>query len=745
MMPKTYLNILRGGIYASLLCILFVFTSLLFPYITSKQIPFNIMMEIFGAVWLVFIIQFPAWRPKFSYIFFGLGAFFFALLVSTIFGVDFNLSFWGDIERMLGWFHLFHFLIFYFIIITVFRDEKDWRRLFIAFTLTAFYASMVGIFQHFGIIESPYGSARITSVIGNAAYVGSFAIVSLYFTAVLFLREKAAGLKILYGLAGLAALMALIYSGTRGAYLGFAVGLTLAFFIFALFGKNKKLKIASLSGAIIIIIAVSLLMAFKNSAIIKGSPFLSRVTHISLSDPTLNTRFISWQAALKDFPNHPILGTGFGNFAITFDKYFDPKFYDYTKAETYFDRAHNNLIDIASTAGLFGLLAYLSVFAAAGYYLVSGFKKEKISLNDFSLMTTLIIAYFIQNLVVFDALATYIPLMIMLGYIYFLSADAEDNINAKAINIKPDQSPFLAVVIALIALFVVYQYNIKPLYMLKGTIDGQYAIAAGEGLEAATEKYKKALSYDTPLDRDSRNTFVRLVMQSFSQLDSMGEEKKAGIINYTIEQAEKNVRYNPDDSMNQMTFGQILNMASGAAKDENSAKQYSLRAEEAINKSIEASPGRPPIYFEKAQIYLTRGDFDEAIKILIYAVGLNENYPDGYCHLSRIYLFKKDEAKAFSNLDKCLDLGGAGTISSLQFVLGAIGHYQKAGDTGKVIALLSRAGELDPKNSAYPIELAKIYAQAGDRENAKAAAKRAGEIDPGVKDAADQFIRGLGN
>jgi putative inorganic carbon (HCO3(-)) transporter len=701
------------------------------------------MMEILGAVWLVFVISYPAYRPKFSYISFGLGAFFLALLTSTIFSVDFNLSFWGDIERMLGWFHLFHFLIFYFIIITVFREWKDWQKLFIAFTLTAFYVSLVGILQHFEIVKSPYGSARVVSVIGNAAYVGSFAIFSLYFTGILFVREKSAAIKVVCGLVALAMFLLLLYSGTRGAYLGFAAGVTLAFLIFAIFGKSRKLKILSLSGAIVVIIAGSLLMAFKNSAAIMGNPFLSRVTHISLSDPTLNTRFISWKAALKDFPNHPILGTGFGNFAVTFDKYFDPKFYDFTKSETYFDRAHNNLIDIASTAGLFGLLSYLSVFAAAGYYLVSGLRKEKISLSDFSLMTTLIIAYFIQNLVVFDALATYIPLMIMLGYIYFLSSPPLI-LKGEKVD-KGIKGPYLPAVIGLIALFVIYQYNIKPLFMLKGTIDGQYAIAAGEGLEAAAEKYKKALSYNTPLDRDSRNTFVRSIMQNYSQLEALGEEESEELLKFAISQAEKNVGHNPGDSMNQMTLGQILNLASGIVKDKSIAGGYSLRAEEAINKSIEASPGRAPIYFEKAQIYLTRGNIDEAIKILDYAVSLNENYPDGYCHLSRIYLFKKDEAKAFSSLDKCLDLGGAGTISSLQFVLGAVGHYQQAGDTGKVIALLSRAGELDPKNSAYPIELAKIYAQAGDRENAKAAAKKAGEIDPGVKDAADAFIRELGN
>lgn len=73
---------------------------------------------------------------------------------------------------------------------------------------------------------------------------------------------------------------------------------------------------------------------------------------------------ISWRGAVKDFHNHPVIGVGFGNYAIIFDKMFDSKFYNYATGDTYFDRAHNNLIDIASTTGLVGLITYLSIFSS---------------------------------------------------------------------------------------------------------------------------------------------------------------------------------------------------------------------------------------------------------------------------------------------------------------------------------------------------------------------------------------------
>ena len=116
MSEKSYLRILQAGVIASLFIVLFVFPSLLFPYISSKQLSFNILMEILAAVWLVFILRYPAYRPKLNLIIYGLLSYFAVILISAFTGVDFNLSFWGDIERMLGFFHLFHFLIFFFII-----------------------------------------------------------------------------------------------------------------------------------------------------------------------------------------------------------------------------------------------------------------------------------------------------------------------------------------------------------------------------------------------------------------------------------------------------------------------------------------------------------------------------------------------------------------------------------------------------------------------------------------------------
>jgi len=734
---KIYLNILKTGVYFSFASVFFVFTNLLFPYITSKQIYFNVLMEILIVFWLALIIKYPAMRPKPSYITFGLAAFFSALLISSIFGVDFNLSFWGDIERMLGWFHIAHFFLFYLIIITVFRDKRDWRNLFIVSLCASVLVCL------YSLLKIPY------STIGNTAYVSGYAIFNLYFALILFLRrrdeEKSRRLdwfiSALYLAVALIMLLVMRVTHTRGAYVGLGVSFLLFFVLYVLYGQSKKIKIYSFSAVAAAVVIVSLVFMFPKSSLVANSTILNTISQISSKQVTFQTRLISWQGALKDFPNHVLLGTGYGNFAVTFDKYFDPMFYSYTPTETYFDRAHNNLVDLASTAGLLGLMAYLSIFAAVGYYLFKAKKQGKVSANEFILLVCLFTAYFIQNLAVFDSLPTYICLMLVLGYVYWLINGSEEEEFNDSEGLTNKELAVLAFA-GLIFLSIIYQYNIKVFKMLNGTINGQTQFAKGD-IAAGVKEYKKALSINTPLDRDSRASLINAINGRQSELLALGEPAKA-IADYAITLAEENVKLNPADSMMQMQLAQSLNAAAFINEnDKNKFSFYSGRALEAINKSIEASPRRITIYFSKAQIYISRNDKDNAIKTLQYAVGLNEKYSESVCYLAKVGIYFKEEAIGYEALDKCLDLGGAGYISPVDFVKIALNYYTEKKDLPRLLRLYERWANLEPSNAKILVNLALLYAEAGEKDKAIATAEKAGALDSSLTSAAEEFVRKL--
>lgn len=737
MKQKTYLTILKSGIYLSFICVYFVFKNLLFPYITSKQIPFNIIIEILFIFWLAFIIKYPSYRPKKSFITGGLAGFFAIITLSCFTGVDLNLSFWGDIERMLGVFHLLHFLAYYFIIITVFRDWKDWRNLFIVSVSAAFILCFYGLANNIAY-----------STVGNTAYVSGYAIFNIFFALILIFRrlqisgrgkENNWWIVGLYSIAVITMLAMFKLTHTRGAYVGLGLGILTMLLLFIILNKSKKIKIYSFSAIVLFALCIAMVFTHPQSSIVQNSSILNTMTQISSKAVTFQTRIISWKAALKDFKNHPILGTGHGNYAITFDKYFDPLFYNYTRSETYFDRAHNNVVDIASTTGALGLLAYLFILGAAMFYLIKGYKKEKINIYEFILLISLMVAYFVQNLAVFDSLITYISLMIMLGYIYWLSQDEAPEYEE---NKELDNNEIYSLaIIGLVILIVLYQFNVKPWKMLDGTIKGQLAFAQGDFI-GGVDVYKKALSYNTVLDRDSRDSLIRMVSSNSSALDSLDKAKAREILEYVIGLSEKNIAYNKHDSLMLLEHAQLLAIASQSNQDK--FAYYSDRALEAVNASIDASPGRIPIYYTKAQILASRGEKDKAIETLQQAESLNDKYFDSFCQLSKFYFYFKDEAKGFAEMDKCVDKGGASLLAPADYVKSIATHYIENKDWSRAARLYEVMAQLDKTDPAILVDLAKMYGQAGDKAKAVETANKVIELDPRLKDSSEKFIRSLG-
>ncbi len=743
MSQKNLVWLLKGGVFLTFFCIFFVFKNLLFPFITSKQIPFNVLVEILTFFWVYLIIKYPAWRPKKSYITWGLVAFFAIALLSGIIGVDWNLSFWGDIERMLGWFHVIHFFLFYLIIITVFRTRADWYALFA-------WSVAIACLESLSVLtgERRYGT------IGNTAYVSGYLIFNLFFAVQLFFWEKNWWVRWIYPLTLPLMLAAFKTANTSGAYVGLAAGIFVSLGLWGFLASNKKTKQISL--AVLAVLALLTVFAFthKENPVLKKMPTVYKVVKgISFKKNTFQTRLISWQAAWydwRDTPSHILTGTGFGNFAITFDKYFNPKFYLFTSSETYFDRAHNNLIEIASTTGLPGLLAYLSIFAAAFWYLYLAYRRQRVSLADFALISGLIVAYFVQNLAVFDSFVTYLSLMVLLGYIYFLASPRQELAYAEAGPLATKQ--FLAVLgCGLFVLFSVYNYNYLPYKMLDYTIQGQVYLSQGQ-IDKAIEAYKQALSFHTGLDRDSRTSLIRYFVSRPSVLSKLPADKAKNIVDYLIELGKKNVQYNPRDSLNLMLLAQTYNLA--ASLNRNNPEKfsyYSKLAEETIDRSIAATPGRVPVYFSKAQIYLTRGETDKAIEIMKYATSLEDDFYSGHCQLARMYWLLSQRNEKYKNLkpegikeaSRCLETGGVGQLDD-NLRKEFLQYYWDHQDYQQALKIAEYQARHNKKNADLWVNLAKIYEKLGDFDQARQAAEKAVEANPAYQAAAQKFIANLG-
>ncbi|MFA5163157.1 MAG: O-antigen ligase family protein [Patescibacteria group bacterium] len=678
MKPKVYLLILRLGVFLSLLTVFLVFRNLLFPYITSKQLVLNILMEFLLAITLVFWWKFPSYRPKKSWITWGLISYFIAIIASLFVTIDFNLSFWGDAERMLGLFHLFHFLILYFIIITAFREKKDWKLLFLASILVAVVESYFCLKG-----QLAYGT------IGNTAYVSGYLIFNLFFAAILFLKSKSKLWRWLYLIPVVIMLFAFRRANTSGAIIGLGISVLLFLFLFGFFQRNKKLKYWTLGIASVLVLGVIFVFSQSQSDWFQSS---TRLRNLTSQKSTFQTRLVSWRGAAADFKFHPILGVGYGNYASVFDRQFDPKFYNYSRTETYFDRAHNNLIDIVTTTGLLGLLAYLSIFVALFYYLFLYFKPilrdyrggeegSSRQLAEVFLIVSLVVAYFIQNLAVFDSLVTYMGLMIILAYVYYLvqikPEDGEEEARP-AIKSKTEYIALGSVII--VALVFIYTFNVRPWRMFVNTINSYSQTLSGDVVNGLNS-YREALDSNTGLERDARFSFIGLISTNPAVLSYLTPAEAQDTLAYTVSLAQKNLSYNEEDSLGQLQLAQIADLGARVNyQDQVLFERYSTLSLNAIDAAIKASPRRPTLYFAKAQLLLARGDKEGTIESMKYGISLNPEYPDGHCQLALIYILLDDDEASYPYVTSCLDNKGQFAFPEKALTIWAK-HYTALKDT----------------------------------------------------------------
>ena len=119
----------------------------------------------------------------------------------------------------------------------------------------------------------------------------------------------------------------------------------------------------------------------------------------------------------KGILEKPVLGWGWENFNVPFNKYFNPVITRDIGSRPWYDRAHNVIVETGVATGILGLLIYLSIFAWAIKLLWQSREHKKNILDGNLFLIILLLIYFLQNLFVFDTLNSYLMLFLILAFI----------------------------------------------------------------------------------------------------------------------------------------------------------------------------------------------------------------------------------------------------------------------------------------------------------------------------------------
>lgn len=417
--------------------------SLYFPFVSGKVYIFRLLVGISFALWIFLILGQPRRYaiPFKNPLVIATLLFFAALLLTAFLGVDPIHSLFSNIERADGVLQFGYWVLYFLMLASVFKTKKDWKIFF-----GVFVAVLATIAAGAWIDYTP----RLAGAFNNPSYLGGLMLFAIGATALLWNlltgrrpqnsqpqylgsskkqkksrhRENSQNnqRQTLISIAAFVLLLfffiTIIFTQTRGDYLGFAAGFTI-FVVLSWFWQRKRypklVKTASvlfLAGAVSFVILASLV----NSPLVRSNPILGRIAGIpsAISSAAGAERILAWQSALEAFKVRPVFGWGPENFDVAFNRFYD---YNAARVESWFDSSHNQPLDVLSEGGLALLLFYL-LWIGSVLYVSRRLIKRGEPFIGITIVATYA-AFIVQGLVLFDTFFSYAGLFPLLGFLTF--------------------------------------------------------------------------------------------------------------------------------------------------------------------------------------------------------------------------------------------------------------------------------------------------------------------------------------
>jgi O-antigen ligase len=653
-MKQKIVGIIKFVIYLSFFVPLLVLpTSFIFPFIVPKILAFRSLVTLMiGGYILLLFINWREFKPKFSILNLALAAFLVSFSVSTFVGVDPYHSFWDNHERMLGLFTIFHYVAYYFICSSVFKNWSDWKKALKVFLVAGSIAMFIGFLQHFksGILLSQ-DVTRVASTLGNSIYVGGYGLFLTFAAFLLFIKENNKTWKWLELAMGALAIIGMFFSGTRGSMLGFAAGMGIAVlgYIIVLrdFPKTRRILVGI---AVFGVVAISLLYVFRQTDFVQKIPTINRTINTSFASVKDSARWIAWEVAVQSWKERPVFGWGPNNFFYAFNKYYKSRSLEHGYGETWFDNAHNIIMNTLAVQGAVGLASYLFIFLAAIITLVLARRKKFLERHIAVIGASFLVAHLTQNITVFENPTSYLYFMFWLAMAGSLSEKKEEQYNAaeknnnKARRAFPDKvvgSGAMAT-IGTVCLLIIFIFEVQPARANMKTLDAlkYLSIQPAVGIDIM----KSALAFNSPHIDDIRSDITRTVAQILSSSgdNKLGKDKSIEMLNIAFEAMLANVILHPYDIRNYLTLSQLSQAGYSLTNDTKFIGQYG----ENLETALKYSPKRQQIIYNLANFYLQIGKTDEAVKALAQTIEDDYKVGEGYWRLAYTYriIGKMDKA-----------------------------------------------------------------------------------------------------
>lgn len=379
--------------------------------------------------------------------------------LSTLLGVAPVAELFGSSYNQMGLItHLCFFVVFASLIVVIGKSEKRFRWTLWAIALTGLAIATYGYVQFFGrdpfvpsqlyTFESTGGRVlRIISTLGHSNYLGNFLVYVAPLAAGLGLNSRGSARRVGLATAILSA-AAIVFSGTRGAWLGLVAGLLT--FVWLAWPESKGASLlrgrATVRWAVltsVVVLCFSVLIAIN-----PASRNIVRRAGLLASEKTGSGRTLLWRDSIKMIAQNPLAGSGPEGFRKAFLPYKSIELARLAPG-TNNESSHSSYIDAALSYGLPGAILYVAIIASCFKILLRARRRTKDA--GFRTITVSLISSLagvaVHNLFIFDQISTglyffvFVALAQSSSHVAASSASAETERTDSRVNSEADLKP----------------------------------------------------------------------------------------------------------------------------------------------------------------------------------------------------------------------------------------------------------------------------------------------------------------
>lgn len=735
---------IKLGIYAILFTSLIFTPGLLFPYVTGKSLFFRTIVEIIVLCYAALVFLRPEYRPRKSPVLWAVLLWIATFILVTITSADTSRAIWGTIRRGEGLMLFLHLGAFFLVISGMFQKREDWLRLL----KVSVAASIIFVLVNYLIIAPGQFSKPLVGTAGNSAFVGSYLLFQTFFALFLFLNTSSVKRdeRKLWAGVFLFELVCLVLSAARVSVFGGVIGLALFFAFFVYRRGNASMRIGFLALVLLALVSYNVFIITKPASLINLIPILSKISDPGTIGTSFADRAASWRAGIDGFKARPLVGWGIDNYGIIFYRFLPSDFlsilyktnisfidasFQGVEYPSAFDQSHSTYINLVSWGGVVGFIGFFGILGAILFSLIKRTIEKKIDPLEGILLLSLLLAFSIQNIFMFDTLNSYIPLMVFFGLSSFLvSKHRGEEVNSK--KKEPLRSSSALAWVGSCAMFIVVAILIGGF-----TLPVYYSATTGDETwhDLRSGNFDQALARIQSLFRstDIATDFLILRFTEVINDSAFPPNRFPAFFTEVEKKLIKTREHHPEDPLYHMALGRLY-LTAGKRVD----PAYFAKAREVLEEASRLGPSIHEVYYDLGAVAIFQGDLEGAGRYFEKAASINPEFPQPYWYLGVNHILRGDEMEARETLYKAMRLNINYEGRDARWLIAV---YSRLSHHPRDLEVFEKLEQLFPQNYQFSLFLANLYAKQGRIVEAKAAFERAVVSDPELAEYREQLFK----